>query len=128
MSVKRQCQGRNARGEPCGSAPLVEGAYCFMHDPDRVTEVAEARRLGGFRRRKESVVSMTFRFQGLDSVPKIRRLVEVAVMDTLAMENSIARARTLGYLAQQAVRLLEVGELEDRVAALEAVATDARPL
>ena len=48
-------------------------------------------------------------------------------MDTLAMENSIARNRALGALAQQAVRLLEVGKLEDRVAALEAVAADTAP-
>ncbi len=117
--MSRACAGRNARDEPCAAPPLSEGDYCLMHDPARRGEVAEARRLGGFRRRKESAVALTFDFEGLDTVPKIRRLLEVAVMDTFAMENSIARNRTLGYLAQQALRLLEVGELEDRLATLE---------
>ena len=49
----------------------------------------------------------------------IRRVVQVAILDTLGMENSIARSRTLAYLAQVALRTLEVGELEERIAALE---------
>jgi|GEM_PF-7116615 len=44
---------------------------------------------------------------------------EVAAMDTLGMENSIARSRTLAYLAQVALRTLEVGDLEKRIVALE---------
>ncbi len=45
--------------------------------------------------------------------------MEVAVLDTLGLENSIARARTLAYLAMTAIKLLETGELEDRLAYLE---------
>ena len=124
--MTRACAGRNARDEPCAAPPLSDSDYCLMHSPDHQAEVAEARRLGGFRRRKESAVALTFQFEGLDSVAKIRRLLEVAVMDTFAMENSIARNRTLGSLAQQALRLLEVGELEDRVTTLEAAVGPAR--
>ena len=46
--------------------------------------------------------------------------MEIAVLDTLGLENSIARARTLAYLAMTAIKLLEVGELEQRIASLEA--------
>ena len=120
MVGSRACRARNARGEPCASPPLVGGEFCRMHDPTQKAEVAEARKLGGFRRRKEVAVALSYDFEGLDSTGKIRRLLEVAVMDTLAMENSIARSRTLGYLAQHASRLLEVGELEERITALEA--------
>jgi uncharacterized small protein (DUF1192 family) len=34
----------------------------------------------------------------------------------------MSRARTLAYLAQVDLRMLEVGEIEDRVAALEELA------
>lgn len=37
------------------------------------------------------------------------------------LESSIARSRTLAYLAQMALKALEVGELEERVRALEQV-------
>ena len=42
-----------------------------------------------------------------------------AVMDTLQLENSIARSRALAYLSQVALKMLEVGELEERLKALE---------
>jgi hypothetical protein len=83
--------------------------------------VAEARRLGGQRRRRERVVSGAYDFDGLSSIASIRRLVEVAALDTLGLENSVARARALAYLAQVAAKLLETGELEERLAQLESV-------
>ena len=91
-----------------------------MHDPAHAAEVAEARRLGGLRRRRELTVQGAYEFNGLESVADIRRLLEIAALDVLGLENSIARARTLAYLAVAATKLLEVGELEHRVAALEA--------
>jgi hypothetical protein len=82
--------------------------------------MAEARRLGGLRRRREGTVAVAFDFEGLANVPQIRRLIEVAAYDTLGQENSIARSRALAYLAQIAARLLEAGELEERLQAVEA--------
>lgn len=82
--------------------------------------MAEARRLGGQRRRRERVVSGAFNFEGLGSVPEIGRLLVVAVTD-VGLENSIARARTLAYLAQTATKLLEIGEIEDRLEKLESI-------
>ncbi len=90
-----------------------------MHSPENAEEMAEARRLGGLRRRREVAVSGAYEFVGLDSVADIRRILEVAVLDTLGLENSIARARTLAYLAMAAIKLLETGELEERLAFLE---------
>ena len=97
----------------------MASGLCFWHDPEHAAEAAEARRLGGLRRRKEGTVAGAYEFDGLDSVAKITRLLEIAVVDTLSQENSIARARTLAYLAQMALKALEVGEVEERLAALE---------
>ncbi len=117
---ERRCTAITDGGEACRAARLRGGDYCFWHDPDHAAEAAEARRLGGLRRRRESVVSGTYAIDGLGSIPDIRRLLEIAVTDTLSLENSIARARALAYLAQTALRLLETGELADRVDQLEA--------
>jgi hypothetical protein len=67
------------------------------------------------------VTSGAYDFEGLGNVAQIRRLLEIAALDALSLENSIARSRTLAYLAQVAVKLLEVGELEERVRELESV-------
>lgn len=117
--MHRQCASRSATGKPCRAAPLRDGEFCLMHSPERIKQVQEARRLGGLRRRRESTISSAYQFDSLNSVEGIRRIVEVAVLDTLAMENSIARSRTLAYLAQVALHTLEVGDLETRIAALE---------
>ena len=90
-----------------------------MHSPERAEEVAEARRLGGLRRRREKAIYGAYDVDGLGSVVQVRRLIEIAVLDTLGLENSVARNRTLAYLAQVAVNLLEKGELEERVRVLE---------
>ena len=91
-----------------------------MHSPENAEEIAEARRLGGLRRRREVAVSGAYEFNGLETVAELRRLLVIAALDTLGLENSIARARTLGYLVGVAGKLLETGELEQRVDALEA--------
>jgi hypothetical protein len=117
----RTCSFRKDDGEPCRAPPLHDSEFCLMHSPDHAEEVAEARRLGGLRRRREKTVAGAYEFEGLRSVEQIRRLLEIGVLDTLGLENSIARSRALAYLAQVSVRLLEVGELEERVQALESV-------
>ena len=116
----RACSARTKTGDRCGATPMREGDVCFWHDPEHADAAAEARRLGGLRRRKEGTIAGAYDFEGLGSVPEIRRLVEIVVTDALSMENSIARGRLLIAGAQAAAKLLEVGELEARVEALEA--------
>ncbi len=117
----RPCKARNENGEPCRQAALRDGDFCFWHSPDHAEEAQEARRLGGLRRRKEKVTSGAYDFEGLASVEEVRRLLEIAVLDTLSLENSIARSRTLAYLAQVSLKALEAGELEERVRSLESL-------
>jgi len=117
--IRRQCAFRFQDGRPCRAAPMHDGEFCLMHSPEHTQEVQGARRLGGLRRKREVAVSGAYDFDGLDTVGSIRRLLEVAVLDTLSMDNSLSRSRTLGYLAQIALRALEVGELEQRVEVLE---------
>ena len=91
-----------------------------MHAPEKEEEAADARRLGGLRRRREKTLAGAYDLSGLGSIEAIRRIVEIALFDLLGLENSIARARVLISGALAAAKLLETGELADRIAALEA--------
>ena len=122
MVILRQCAFVLGSGETCRMHPLQNSEFCWAHSPDRKKDVQEARRLGGLQRKRESTISGAYQFESLNSVEGIRRIVLIAVLDALSMENSMARARTLAYLAQVALRMLEVGEIEERVAALEELA------
>ena len=117
--VVTPCAGELPDGRRCRSWPIRGEPYCLWHSPDREEEAADARRLGGLRRRREKAVSGAFDFAGLDSVQSIRRLLEIASIDTLGLENSIVRSRTLISAALAAAKLLETGELEARIGTLE---------
>jgi hypothetical protein len=117
--MRRRCKGTRTDGQPCGMAPLVDSDYCWTHDPANADAAAEARRVGGLRRKKEGTVAGAFNFGGLDNVQDIRRLIEIAILDMLTLENSIQRGRVLAYLGQVALKALEVGEVQDRLQTLE---------
>ena len=101
--------------------------FCFWHAPERAEDAAEARRLGGLRRRREKTVSSAYEFAGLGTIESIRRILEIATIDALGLDNSIARARVLIAAALAAAKLLEVGELEERLGQLEAAVRHGQP-
>jgi hypothetical protein len=118
--VGRRCAQILPEGRPCRAQPMRGNDHCFWHSPDTEEAAADARRLGGLRRRREKTVAGAFEFEGLGSIDSIRRLIEIAAIDALGLENSIARGRLLISAAMGAAKLLEVGELEARLAVLEA--------
>jgi hypothetical protein len=118
--VVNRCTGSLPDGRGCRAWPLQGEPFCLWHSPAREEEAAEARRLGGLRRRRERTVSGAYDFAGLGSIESIRRILEIATVDALGLENSVARARVLIAAALAATKLLEAGELEQRLAALEA--------
>lgn len=117
--ASRTCKAKTEGGQPCRAPPLSDVDFCLMHDPEHAEEMKEARRLGGLRRRREKAVSGAYDIEELENVGQVRRLLVIAVMDTLGLENSIARSRALAYLSQVALKMLEVGEFEERLKALE---------
>jgi hypothetical protein len=120
MLVRRQCASLNADGEACRMAPLRDRPFCFAHDPERAQEAADARRLGGLRRKKERTIAIAYDLPGFDTVDGIRSVFEIARTDLLGLDNSINRARALIAAGSAAARLLEVADFEARLAAVEA--------
>ena len=110
------CAHQHPDGRPCGARPLRKGRFCWWHDPEKSAEADEARRLGGLRRRREKTVATAYDVGGLGDVPSVRRLLEIAILDMLGLENSIARNRLIIHGGEAATRLLEV-EREEALAA-----------
>ena len=108
-------------GQACRAGPQRDRPYCFAHDPERAADAADARRLGGLRRRKEGTIAVAYDLPGLDTVVGIRRLLDIVVTDGVGLDNGIPRLRVLISTALAAMNLLKVGELEERLAGLEGV-------
>ena len=121
MLIRRRCAYAKADGQPCQMAPLLDRPYCFSHDPERAEAAAEARRMGGLRRRKEGTIAVAYDLPGLDTAAGIRRLLDIVVTDAIGLDNGIPRLRVIISTAVAAIGLLKVGELDERLAALEAV-------
>jgi hypothetical protein len=127
MVVRRPCKARRADGQPCRAAALTDSEYCLMHDPAHAEAVAEARKLGGMRRRKEVTVRVAYDVEGIEAVPSLQRIATIAILDTLALENGVARNRTLLAGVQVGAKLLETGVLEERVRVLEQAVLHQQP-
>lgn len=83
--------------------------------------MAEARRKGGQARHGRKIGATGKAGQvALTGPGDVLRLVETEVNQILGLEISLARARTVGYLAGVFVATWESYELEARVTALEA--------
>jgi hypothetical protein len=121
MVARRSCAFVMPDGQACRAGPQRDRPYCFAHDPERATEAAEARRLGGLRRRKEGTIAVAYDLPGLDTVSGIRRLLDIVVTDGVGLDNGIPRLRVLISTAVAAMNLLKVGDLEERLEALEGV-------
>ena len=121
MVTGRACRETKTDGSSCGMPPLRDSDFCLSHDPDHVQEAQEARRLGGQRRRRERIVSGAYEVSGLRTIEDIRRILEIATLDALGLENSIARNRLLVSIVPPALKLIEVGEMDERLEAIEAV-------
>jgi hypothetical protein len=102
-------------------APLLDSDYCWAHDSDNADAAADARRIGGLRRRREATLAGAYDLFGTDSVEGLRRVLDIALVDTLNLDNSVARSRTLIAIVATGAKLLEVGELSDRLEQLEAL-------
>ena len=92
-----------------------------MHDPDNFEAAAEARRVGGVRRRREGSVAGVYEIENLNSIAALQRVLMIALLDSLGLENSIARARVLTGIVQAGQKLLEAGDVEERLVILEGI-------
>jgi len=120
MVSRRHCSFARSDGQPCQMPPQHERPYCFAHDPERASEAAEARRMGGLRRRKEGTLAVAYDLPGLDTAEGVRRIFEIVRADLLGQENTIGRARALIAVGVAATNLLKTSEFEERLEALEA--------
>jgi len=117
------CKATTKSGAPCQAYALEGGEYCFMHEPSRAAERALARSKGG-RARHGRAIGSSCSCIHVGTPTDVLAVVTGALEDLHALENSISRARAIGYLASVAIKVFEVTEIEQRLAALEGRLSD----
>ncbi|MCA1625455.1 MAG: hypothetical protein LC768_09795 [Acidobacteria bacterium] len=118
MSDKKQCKAENRRGEQC-KAFAGESGVCFMHDATKGKERAIARRNGGLATKQPhyadaSVLPLTIR-----NSASVLIVLDYALQESVGLDNSIQRGRLLVSIAHGYIEALKVGEMEQRLEAVE---------
>ena len=115
---KRKCEAKNKRGEPC-SASAGESGFCFTHDATKGKERAIARRKGGLQRITPHVADAELVPKRTRSINDAMIILDYALQESIALPNTIQRGRLLVAIAHGYIEALKVGEMEQRMEAVE---------
>jgi hypothetical protein len=115
--VRSACAASRSDGAPCGAFALASG-FCAVHDPDRRELAREARAKGA--RRANRLRSIRGKRAKLDTAVGLVRFTSGVIHDALEGELDKDLARVVLYGVSIQRQLVETGELEKRLAALEA--------
>jgi hypothetical protein len=116
---KKQCQATKRNGEPC-NASANETGFCFTHDATKGAERAIARRRGGLQRIAPHVADASTVPKETRTIADVMIILDYALQESLVLSNSIQRGRLLVSIAHGFIEALKVGEMEQRMEAVEA--------
>jgi hypothetical protein len=115
-----KCHGKTKNGSACKMPPLKGTRYCFTHNPETRTAQAQARKLGGYNTHTPHAGNAESIPSDIQTIAQARGIITYTLAELLVMDNSIPRARALLSAFDSFVKAFEIGELEARIAALEA--------
>jgi len=116
----RQCKQIKADGTRCQANAVNGSDYCFAHDPEREAERRAARQAGG-RVGKTKVLPSDTPDVPLSSSMEVAALLGQTINQVRRGDVDPKVANTVGYLSGVLIRALEVGDIEQRLATLEAI-------
>ncbi len=118
LMSKKQCQATKQSGEPC-NASAGETGFCFTHDASRGKQRAVARRNGGLKRITPHVADASLVTRETRTIKDVMIILDYALQESLVLSNSIQRGRLLVSIAHGFIEALKVGEIEQRLEAVE---------
>jgi hypothetical protein len=101
-------------------ARVTGSEFCFNHDPGKARERAVARKAGGESRHSPHGGELGSVASSPRSIPDLFGILDYALAETLALDTGIQRGHLLKSIVMTYADLFKVGELEQRIAALEA--------
>ena len=116
----RSCKAVTEDGQPCQAGVQAGSEFCFFHDPAKAAAREAARRAGGSVG-KTAVLSPDIPDAPLGSVADVVTFLSQTINQVRRGEIDPRVANTIGYLSATLLRALEQGDIERRLAELEAI-------
>jgi len=118
--MAKQCKANTKKGERCPNPASLNG-YCFTHDPARGVERAQARKQGGLNRRAaHGAIDSSALPAKVRTLADVLTVLDYALAEAVPLENGVQRGRLLVSIAYAFIEAVKTGELEQRIAAIEA--------
>lgn len=118
--AKRTCKAETKTGEPCRAAAMPGSDFCFFHDPESETERHEAQSTGGRSGRLKTLPEDTPDLK-VENCADVVGLITATINQVRRGQIDPRVANAVGYLANVMIRAVEQSEVEQRLAALEAI-------
>jgi len=113
-----QCTFTTKEGTQCGFPAQNGLSVCFVHDPDKERERAEARRRGGESRKAPTLPVGAPEFD-LKTAEDVRAMLEDTINKVRAGQLDAKIANNLGYLSSQLLKAIEISDVEQRLDEIE---------
>jgi hypothetical protein len=114
--MAKKCSATTRSGRPCRAWAAAGSDYCLTHgQPEKVREAG--RKGGQAARQKATLPAADF---SLKSPQDVAGMLETILNRMLTGQLDRGLASTAGYLGQGIIKALEQGDMEARIAALEA--------
>ena len=123
--MSKKCQSKNAEGKPCQAPVVGDTGLCFWHGGRPAAEVREAQSRGGGKSRTLDPETVTVDFSTPQNVTGLLANIAGWVL-TGQVDARVANAAAL--CCSTALRGIEAGELERRIAELERRTSERRAL
>jgi hypothetical protein len=121
MTSVSQCRHVKNDGSRCGANAQAESELCFFHDPGMADQRAAARRAGGTERSRKVLFAPNTTVKELRTIADVVDLVGETINQVRRGQLDMKIANTVGYLSGILLTALDKGQLEQRLAALEAI-------
>jgi len=109
-----RCGATRVDGTPCEARARTGRPFCWAHDPDLADKRDEARREGG-----HNITGAVAKRSTSARIERAASLVEQAMTQVYKGKLTPAQGQAVASDARALVRLLEVGELNQRLLRLE---------
>ena len=117
--MEKKCRFVMPKGEACKMRPLRDSNYCRSHDPESAEARRQASAKGGRARRELAVLSPDTAPLILRTAEDVGKLMVTTINQVRVGEIDVKVANTIGFLAGIWLRTMELGQIADRLEALE---------
>jgi hypothetical protein len=123
MGTKKLCKANTADGSKCEVAALTDSELCFFHDPSKAAERRAAQSLGGHAKRMKTLDPGIPDLK-IENIGDLLALIYETINQVRKGLIDPRAANAVGYLANIAMRAVELNALDGRIRKLESIVED----